>query len=76
MSGYGDRFVKRDVYWCSSCLNMSTRPRLSFDENGKCGACQSPEEKNLLIGLIINRFCKCFWISIDHKMGVFLHSSC
>ena len=45
MSVDGYRFNKSDVFWCSSCLNMSTRPRLSFDENGKCGACQWAEEK-------------------------------
>ena len=25
--------------WCSVCLTMSTRPRISFDENGLCNAC-------------------------------------
>ena len=34
-----------DVFWCTSCLNMSTRPRISFNEKGECNACQWNEEK-------------------------------
>ncbi|MFM8663798.1 MAG: N-acetyl sugar amidotransferase, partial [Acidimicrobiaceae bacterium] len=37
-----------DVFWCSSCLNMSTRPRITFDEQGRCNACQWAEEKKTL----------------------------
>ena len=37
-----------DVFWCSSCLNMSTRPRITFDEQGRCNACQWAEEKKAL----------------------------
>lgn len=33
------------VYWCKNCLNMSTRPRITFDERGWCNACQWMEEK-------------------------------
>ena len=33
------------VFWCSHCLNMSTRPRITFDERGWCNACQWMEEK-------------------------------
>ena len=42
--------VKSDskVFWCSHCLNMSTRPRISFDERGWCNACQWMEEKKKL----------------------------
>lgn len=36
------------VFWCSHCLNMSTRPRISFDERGWCNACQWMEEKKKL----------------------------
>ena len=36
------------VYWCSSCLNMSTRPRIEFDDKGRCNACLWSEEKKLL----------------------------
>lgn len=31
--------------WCSHCLNMSTRPRISFDARGWCNACQWMEQK-------------------------------
>lgn len=36
------------VFWCTNCLNMSTRPRVSFDERGWCNACQWMEEKKTL----------------------------
>lgn len=31
--------------WCRNCFNMSTRPRISFDERGWCNACQWMEQK-------------------------------
>jgi N-acetyl sugar amidotransferase len=33
------------ISWCSSCLNTSTRPRITFDDLGRCNACQWVEEK-------------------------------
>ena len=33
---------------CSVCLMPETRPRVKFDENGICGACQWHEEKKIL----------------------------
>ena len=36
------------LFWCSNCLNMSTRPRISFDERGWCNACQWMEERKKL----------------------------
>src|SRR3990170_1091017 len=36
------------VFWCKNCLNMSTRPRISFDERGWCNACEWMEEKKTL----------------------------
>ena len=33
------------VYWCKNCLNMSTRPRIEFDNKCWCNACQWSEEK-------------------------------
>ncbi len=36
------------VFWCTNCLNMSTRPRISFDSRGWCNACQWMEEKKAL----------------------------
>ncbi len=36
------------VFWCKNCLNMSTRPRINFDERGWCNACQWMEEKQNL----------------------------
>ena len=34
-----------NVYRCRRCLNMSTRPRIEFDDNGYCNACQWAAEK-------------------------------
>ena len=33
------------IFWCKNCLNMSTRPRITFDDRGWCNACQWMEEK-------------------------------
>lgn len=33
------------VFRCTNCLNMSTRPRVTFDERGWCNACQWMEQK-------------------------------
>ena len=38
----------KDIFWCKTCLNMSTRPRITFDEKGRCNACQWSEEKKEL----------------------------
>jgi len=35
----------KEVFWCKNCMNMSTRPRISFDDRGWCNACQWMEEK-------------------------------
>jgi N-acetyl sugar amidotransferase len=36
------------IFWCKNCLNTSTRPRLTFDHEGFCSACQWVEEKKSL----------------------------
>lgn len=35
----------KKITWCRNCLNMSTRPRITFDHRGWCNACQWMEEK-------------------------------
>ena len=37
--------VEKKVFWCTSCLNMSTRNRIQFDEKGRCNACTWVEKK-------------------------------
>jgi len=37
--------MAQKVFWCKNCLNMSTRPRIQFDERGWCNACQWMEMK-------------------------------
>ena len=39
---------KKEIFWCKSCLNMSTRPRITFDDRGYCNACQWLEEKKIM----------------------------
>ncbi len=36
------------VFWCKRCVVMSTRPRVTFNANGVCSACQWQEEKKTL----------------------------
>ena len=40
--------MAKKIFWCSTCLNMSTRPRIEFDDQGSCNACKWAEEKKLL----------------------------
>lgn len=37
--------MKKEIFWCKNCLNMSTRPRIEFDDKFHCNACQWSEEK-------------------------------
>ncbi len=37
--------MNKKIFWCNNCLNMSTRPRITFDNRGWCNACQWMEEK-------------------------------
>ena len=39
--------MQNKVFWCKNCLNMSTRPRIEFDNKGWCNACQWSEEKKI-----------------------------
>jgi N-acetyl sugar amidotransferase len=38
----------KNLHWCSNCLSMSTRPRITFDERGWCNACVWTEKKKSL----------------------------
>ncbi len=40
--------MSTSIFWCKHCLNMSTRPRISFDSRGWCNACQWMEEKKTM----------------------------
>lgn len=37
-----------NLKWCSNCVAMSTRPRINFNEDGLCNACQWSEQKKNL----------------------------
>ena len=34
-----------NIFWCKTCLNTSTRPRIMFDKDGRCNACLWSEQK-------------------------------
>jgi N-acetyl sugar amidotransferase len=38
----------KKIFWCKNCLNMSTRPRITFDSRNWCNACQWMEEKTTM----------------------------
>ena len=38
----------KEIFWCKNCLNMSTRPRIEFDDKCWCNACQWMEEKTTM----------------------------
>ena len=40
--------MNKKIFWCNNCLNMSTRPRIKFDERGWCNACVWMDEKENL----------------------------
>ena len=52
------------VFRCKNCLNISTRPRISFDKRGWCNACQWTEEKKTIDPALIAQD----WLSIKHTM--------
>lgn len=37
-----------ELQWCSNCVAMSTRPRITFDQRGWCNACRWAETKRKL----------------------------
>ena len=38
-------FKNDKIFWCKHCINMSTRPRITFNSDGLCNACEWAEEK-------------------------------
>jgi N-acetyl sugar amidotransferase len=42
------RFNLENIHWCSNCLTMSTRPRITFDSRGWCNACVWAKKKKTL----------------------------
>ena len=64
--------MKRKIFWCKSCLNMSTRPRITFDKRGWCNACQWMEQKKKFnFKKRVNEFKKIIKINKKKKSGVF-----
>lgn len=39
------RFRPREVFYCTKCVNPNQRPRITFDQQGVCSACQYSEYK-------------------------------
>ena len=40
--------MNNNISWCSNCLAMSTRNRITFDERGYCNACRWKEKKETM----------------------------
>ena len=40
--------IVENLSWCSNCLTMSTRPRITLDTRGRCNACVWTEKKKTL----------------------------
>ena len=40
-------FKNNKIFWCSSCINMSTRPRITYNSDGICNACWWTKEKKI-----------------------------
>ena len=39
---------KEELFWCTNCVMMSTRPRITFNKKGMCNACEwSIKKKNI-----------------------------
>lgn len=36
------------IFWCKNCLNVSTRPRIQFNQDGICNACIWVETKKII----------------------------
>jgi N-acetyl sugar amidotransferase len=42
------KYTGNEIFRCKICLNMSTRPRIEFDNKGCCNACVWSEEKKVI----------------------------
>ena len=43
-----DIYKQKNIFWCTKCVVASTRPRVTFNKEGVCSACQWAEEKKKL----------------------------
>ena len=41
--------LPKDIIFCKSCVVSNQRPRVTFDENGICDACNYANSKNFII---------------------------
>ena len=64
--------MNKNIFWCKSCLNTSTRPRIIFDEKGVCNACiWTKEKKKLKWSLRLNELKKIISKIKKNKKGFF-----
>jgi len=63
--------MSKKITWCKNCLNMSTRPRITFDSRGWCNACQWMEEKRQIDWLFRERQLEDLIIKYKSKTGSF-----
>ncbi|PJB71807.1 MAG: N-acetyl sugar amidotransferase [Alphaproteobacteria bacterium CG_4_9_14_3_um_filter_47_13] len=53
--------LDQNIYFCKKCVTSNQRPRITFDEEGICGACRYAEEKE-----------KMDWVSREKELRVLL----
>ena len=64
--------MSNKIFWCKSCLNMSTRPRIQFDKRGYCNACiWSEKKKKYNFNKRIKKFKKLISINNSKNMSAF-----
>lgn len=40
--------LNKEIFFCKKCVTSNQRPRITFDDEGICGACRYAEEKELI----------------------------
>lgn len=40
--------LDKEIFFCKKCVTSNQRPRITFDDEGICGACRYAEEKELI----------------------------
>ena len=62
--------MKQIVFRCKNCVMISTRPRLTFNKDGICSACQWAKEKKKLIGKVKKKISKTFYQNINYNQKI------
>ena len=58
----------KKIKFCSKCLAMSTRPRITFNKDDLCNACVWVDKKKKLIGIIEKLNWNNYYLILEKKM--------